>query len=90
MTSDFAGPDDATQALYSLSQEDITSDLQAVTDYVKSIDTFNGNLVSAGFCWGGTQSFELSKNDNFKASLVFYGTTPKDESFYSDVKVPVY
>lgn len=90
MTSDFASPDDATQALYSLSQEDITSDLEAVAQYAKSLDTFNGNLVSAGFCWGGTQSFQLAKNDDYKASLVFYGTTPQDESFYSDVQVPVY
>lgn len=89
-TSDFVTPDDATQALYSLSQEDISSDLQAVANYAKTIETFNGNLVSAGFCWGGTQSFELSRNENYKASLVFYGTTPQDESFYSDVKVPVY
>jgi carboxymethylenebutenolidase len=51
-TSDFSSPDDATQALYSLTQEDISSDLRAVADYAKTIDSFNGNLVSAGFCWG--------------------------------------
>lgn len=89
-TSDFETPDDATEALYSLDQADIDSDLQAVADYAKGLDSFNGNLVSAGFCWGGTQSFQLSNNEDYKASLVFYGTTPEDESFYDDVKVPVY
>jgi len=90
-TSDFATPDDATQALYTLSQEDISSDLQAVADYAKTIDSFNGNLVSAGFCWGGSQSFRLADQvDDFKASLVFYGTAPQEEEFYSEASVPVY
>lgn len=90
-TSDFASPDDATQALYSLSQEDISSDLKAVADYVKSLDTFNGNLVSAWFCWGGSQSFRLANQaDDYKASLVFYGTAPEDDEFYKNVDVPVY
>jgi len=56
-----------------------------------SIDTFNGNLVSAGFCWGGSQSFRLANNaDDYEASLVFYGTAPEDEEFYSEVSIPVY
>jgi len=89
-TSDFATPDDATQALYSLSQDDISSDLEAVSNYAKTLETFNGNLVSAGFCWGGSQSFRLANNDDYKASLVFYGTAPEDEGFYQSVDVPVY
>lgn len=90
-TSDFASPDDATQALYTLSQEDISSDLQAVADYAKSIDSFNGNLLSAGFCWGGSQSFRLAdQGDDYQASLVFYGTAPEEEEFYENVGVPVY
>lgn len=90
-TSDFATDDDATQALYSLSQETISSDLAAVTKYAKSLESFNGNLVSAGFCWGGSQSFRLAnQKDDFKASLVFYGTAPEEEEFYEDVAVPVY
>lgn len=90
-TSDFASPDEATQALYSLSQDVISSDLQAVADYAQSLETFNGNLISAWFCWGGSQSFRLANNaDDFKASLVFYGTAPEEDDFYENVDIPVY
>jgi len=89
-TSDFETPDDATQALYSLSQESISSDLQAVANYAKSLETFNGNLVSAGFCWGWSQSFRLANQDDYKASLVFYGTAPEEEEFYENIATPVY
>jgi len=46
-TSDFMTPDDAKQALYSLEQDAISSDIQAVAQYAKAIETSNGNLVSA-------------------------------------------
>ena len=90
-TSDFISPDDATQALYSLDQDAITSDLQAVAQYAKSIESSNWNLVSAWFCWGGSQSFRLaSQKDDFQASFVFYGTAPEDEVFYENIDIPVY
>ncbi len=89
-TSDFESPDDATKALSSLDQEDISSDLDAVAQYAESLDSFNGNLLSAGFCWGWAQSFRLATWDNFKASLVFYGNAPKEEEFFADIKTPVY
>jgi carboxymethylenebutenolidase len=90
-TSDFITPDEATQALYSLNQETISSDITAVTQYVKNIGTFNWNLVSAWFCWGGSQSFRLAaKDQDYKASLVFYGTAPEEAEFYRSVNVPVY
>ncbi|MDA9129041.1 dienelactone hydrolase family protein [Candidatus Gracilibacteria bacterium] len=91
MTSDFDSPDDATQALYTLDQQDIDSDLAAVSAYAQSIESYNGNLVSAGFCWGGAQSFNMAaQDDDLKASLVFYGTPPEDESAYSEIDIPVY
>lgn len=90
-TSDFASPDDATQALYALSQETITSDLSAVSKYIKEIESYNGNLVSAWFCWGGTQSFNYAtQKDDLKASFVFYGTAPEESEIYSQIDVPVY
>lgn len=90
-TSDFATPDDATQALYTLSPEQVRSDLDAVTVYAKTIDSYNGNLVSAGFCWGGSQAFSFAKdNTDLKASLVFYGTGPEDATIYEDINIPVY
>lgn len=90
-TSDFESPDDATEALYSLDQETISSDLEAVSKYAENIDSYNWNLVSAGFCWWGSQSFRFAtETDDLKASLVFYWTAPEDWEFFKDVDVPVY
>lgn len=90
-TSDFASEDDATQSLYTLSPEQVRSDLDAVTAYAKTIDSYNGKLISAGFCWGGSQAFSFAKdNTDLQASLVFYGTGPEDATIYEGIDIPVY
>ncbi|MBP9773340.1 MAG: dienelactone hydrolase family protein [Candidatus Peribacteraceae bacterium] len=90
-TSDFATPDDATKAISQLKPDAVSSDLQAVTTWTKSIPASNGKLVSAGFCWGGSQSFQLaSTNKDLAAALVFYGTGPTDKATYSKISTPVF
>lgn len=89
-TSDFETTDAATQALYSLDKDSVVSDINAVIDYAKWIEASNGNIISAWFCWWGSQSFLMAtKNSDLKASLVFYGTAPEDESLYENINVPV-
>lgn len=90
-TSDFATPDEATKAISQLKPEQVASDLQAVTDWSKTIPSSNKKLVSAGFCWGGSQSFAFAtKTDDLTAALVFYGTGPTDASAYSKIDAPVF
>lgn len=90
-TSDFASPDDATKAIGQLSPESVMSDLAAVADWTKTIPSSNGKLASAGFCWGGSQSFNLAKErEDLAAALVFYGTGPKEESEYTQISTPVF
>lgn len=90
-TSDFETPDDATQALYTLDPQQVRSDLDAVTLYAQTLDSYNGNIVSAGFCWGGSQAFSFANNNSdLQASLVFYGTWPEDEQVYEGINIPVY
>ncbi len=90
-TSDFATPDEATKAIGQLKPEQVTSDLQAVTDWSKTIPSSNKQLVSAGFCWGGSQSFAFAtKTDDLTAAMVFYGTGPTDASAYKNIDVPVF
>lgn len=90
-TSDFPNEDAARTALGELKPEDVQSDLQAVADWAKTIPASNGKLVSAGFCWGGAQSFALATNsDDLAATLVFYGTGPEDASAYQNVSSPVF
>lgn len=90
-TSDFATPDDATKAIGQLVPAEVQSDLGAVADWAKTIPSSDGTLVSAGFCWGGSQSFNFaSTNDDLEAALVFYGTGPQDQSAYDNIDVPVF
>lgn len=90
-TSDFPDEDAARTALGELKPERVQSDLQAVADWAKTIPASNGKLVSAGFCWGGGQSFTFAtKSDDLAAALVFYGTGPTDASAYENVSSPVF
>jgi len=64
-------------AIRDLPPEQITADLNAVTDYVAKLPAANGKLAAAGFCWGGGQAFRYATNNpGLKAAFVFYGTPP--------------
>jgi len=90
-TSDFATPDDATKALNQLDPNGVMADLQAVTDWAKTIPASNGKLASAGFCWGGAQSFQFAaRSDDVDATLVFYGTGPTNNADYAKISSPVF
>ena len=90
-TGDFTSDDEATKAISSLKPEIVQADLKAVADWAKTIPAANGKLVSAGFCWGGAQSFQFATtNPDLAATLVFYGTGPTDADAYGKIKSPVY
>lgn len=90
-TSDFADEDAARTALTTLKAEGVTSDLKAVTDWALTIPASSGKIVSAGFCWGGSQSFQFAtETDKLTAAMVFYGTGPTDASAYGKISAPVY
>ncbi len=90
-TSDFPTPDEATKAIGQLKPDDVMSDLKAVTEWAKSIEASDGTIVSAGFCWGGGQSFRLAtETEDLSAALVFYGTAPTDASAYDNISAPVF
>lgn len=90
-TSDFPDEDAAIQAVYALDPEQVQSDLEAVAEYAKSIPASNGKLASAGFCWGGAQSFQMATaSDELDAAMVFYGTSPEDASAYASIDIPVF
>lgn len=90
-TSDFTDENSATDALYQLKSEDIQSDLLAVAQYAKTIEAGNDKLVTAGFCWGGTQAFKFATQDEaLDGVMVFYGTSPENTQEYANIKAPVY
>ncbi len=90
-TSDFADEDAARTAISQLKQEDVMSDLSAVATWAKAIPAGDGKIVSAGFCWGGSQSFQFAaESSDLDVAMVFYGTGPVDSSAYQDISVPVF
>jgi carboxymethylenebutenolidase len=87
---DFADQSAVTKAVSMLPDEQVTADLNAAVDYAAKIPACNGKVVSAGFCWGGGQSFSFATNNkDLKAAFVFYGMPP-DAGDMAKINCPVY
>lgn len=90
-TEDFASEDAVRKAVSGLDPEKVTSDLNAVTNYVAKLPAANGKVAVSGFCWGGTQAFRFATNNQkLKAAFVFYGTGPEKAEDLQRINVPVY
>jgi carboxymethylenebutenolidase len=101
-TTDVAtlGPNAIGGAIRDLPPDQITADLNAVADYVSKLPAANGKIVTAGFCWGGTQTFRYATNNAaIKAAFVFYGSAPMagqqpgqtlDKTALGNIKARVY
>ena len=90
-TSDFASSDAARDALYRLDPDQIINDLIAVQNYSGMLSSSNGQVVVAGFCWGGSQTFRFATyTEGIEASLVFYGSPPDEDEPYQYINAPVY
>lgn len=90
-TSDFESQSKVVEAISSLPPDQITADLNAVADYVKSLPACSGKIAVAGYCWGGTQSFRFATNrTDLSAAFVFYGTGLSDAESIRRINCPVY
>jgi len=90
-TAELGGGDAVRKAISGLKPEQITSDLNAVADYVAKLPACNGKVAVGGFCWGGTQTFRYATNNkNIKAGFVFYGSGPEKEDEIARINCPVY
>ena len=90
-TAELGGPDQVRKAIGALSPEQVTADLQAVTEYVGQLPAANGKVAIAGFCWGGGQAFHFATNNRqIKAAFVFYGPGPDQEQAIARIAAPVY
>ncbi len=90
-TAEFGSEDKAIKAISGLKPEQVTADLDAVFKHASEIGAGNKVVAVAGFCWGGGQTFAYAThNPNVAAACVFYGSAPKDESSYKNIKAPVY
>lgn len=90
-TADYESEDAAIKAIYKLPPDQVTADLDAVFKYAKQLPASNKVVAVGGFCWGGGQTFNYAThNPDIAAAFVFYGTAPKDETAYKNIKSPVY
>lgn len=89
-TAELGGNDAVRKAIGALPSAQVTSDLEAVSGFVSKLPACNGNVVAAGFCWGGGQAFRLATSAHeLKAAFVFYGPAPDPETL-GQVQCPVY
>src|SRR5713226_1309391 len=98
-TDEFAAGNGVGQAIGKLPPDQITTDLNAVADYVSKLPAANGKVAVTGYCWGGSQSFRFATNrSSLKAAVVFYGTPPTtappnpvlDKTALAKIGAPVY
>ncbi len=101
-TSDVAtkGSDAVGLAIRALPPDQVAADLNVVADYVAKLPAANGKVATAGFCWGGAQTFRYATNrTDLKAAFVFYGAPPLtgnqpalpvDKAALAKITAPVY
>jgi len=79
-----------TASVQRLPAAQVMDDLSAVVDYAKKLPTSDGNIVVAGFCWGGGKAFSFATvNPDIKAAFVFYGASPATADM-AKINCPVY
>ena len=80
-TDGFESTDAATKAIYALDPEQVMADLDAVADFAAGLPASSGKLSVAGFCWGGSRSFDFATHRRgLEAAFVFYGVCVDDDS----------
>jgi carboxymethylenebutenolidase len=90
-TSGFENADAAREAIYRLDPQQITNDLAAVAEFVRSLPAADSTVSVAGFCWGGAQSFRFATNfTDLEAAYVFYGRPPESLEELGRITAPVY
>ena len=93
-TSDFVDSSKIRDAIYSLTDDQVIGGLDAAFEYGKKLAAGNGKVVVAGFCWGGSRTFQYAtRQKGLSAAFVFYGTGPDDADAIKAIKginCPVY
>lgn len=90
-TKDFASADAARQAIYELPPEQVSGDIRAAIDWVRSQVFTNDEVSVAGFCWGGARAWEAANSGMaLEAVYVFYGTGPDEPSDVAAITAPVF
>lgn len=90
-TKSFPSEDAAREAIGKLDRAKVIEDLRGVVGYARTIPSANGQVSVAGFCWGGSRSWDVAANiDGISKAYVFYGTGPQDAAGVAGIEAPVY
>jgi len=81
--------DDVVKLIRSVAPEEVTARVNAVRDWATKLAAANGRSATAGFCWGGGQSFAFAAaQPKLDAAVVYYGSPP-DAAGLARVQAPV-
>jgi carboxymethylenebutenolidase len=70
--------------------EQVTADLNALTDYARKLPSCNGKVCVVGFSWGGDEAFRFATNrKDLAAAFVFYGKCTEPDKI-PNIQAPVY
>lgn len=87
--TDSVPADQATAAIRTLDKNDVHRQITAAANYAMALPAAIKRYGIIGYCWGGGVSFEHAvRSPTLGASVVYYGTSPPNESL-SSVKAPV-
>ena len=90
-TKDFPTEDAAREAIGKLDRAKVIEDLRAVVEYARKIPAASGKVSVAGFCWGGSRTWDVANNvDGISAAYPFYGGGPQDAEGVAGIEAPVY
>ncbi|MGH9457195.1 MAG: dienelactone hydrolase family protein [Thermoanaerobaculia bacterium] len=90
-TKDFPSEDAAREGIYALDMNRVATDLRSAADWVRARPAASGTLYVAGFCWGGSRSWEVANAyDPLAGAFVFYGTGPDEPSGTAGIDAPVW
>jgi carboxymethylenebutenolidase len=88
-TDSFENLQKVREAISGLPASQVVGDLGAAADYGKKLPSASGKFAVAGFCWGGTQTWNFAvARPDLSAAFAFYGTAP--DSGLGQIKAPVY
>lgn len=81
--------DSVVQMVRQLAPEAAAERIAAVDAWARELPSASGRLVTMGFCWGGSRSFEYAAHvPSPDGAVVFYGSSP-DSATLARVKAPV-
>lgn len=63
--------------------------MRAAAEFLRGQDSFDGNIGSMGWCFGGGMSMQLALNEPLDATVIYYGNLETDPEALSVIDWPI-